>query len=207
MNTGLRYLCKTSGKKDPYLYKGSGVRWVNHIKKHKSYIITCIIGQYNTKEELVNAGLHYSQLYNVVQDQTWANLTEEKGDGGLVGAGQLGKRWKIKNTSNMRNTKTKTEAWYKGKEKTKGKNNYQFKGIIRTPWGDFETAIDAVNRGKELRQSGNNEVITDRSSLQKYLQSLDTMLNLEGRRTPKSWRGKTPRELGFDFIKDSDVKT
>lgn len=207
MSTGLKYLCKTSGKKDPYLYKGSGIRWINHIKKHKSYIITCIIGQYSTKEELVNAGLYYSRLYNVVQDYTWANLTEEKGDGGLIGTGQLGKHWKIKDTSNMRNTKTKTEAWYNGKEKTRGKNNYQFKGVIRTPWGDFETAIDAVNRGKELRKLGNNEVITDRSSLQKYLQSLDTMLNLEGRRTPKNWRGKTPRELGFDFIKDSNVKT
>jgi hypothetical protein len=206
MSTGLKYLCKTSGKTDPYLYKGSGVRWTNHIKKHNSYIITCIIGCYESKQELINAGLYYSHLYNVVQDKLWANLTEEKGDGGLIGTGQLGRRWKITDTSKMHNTKTKTEAWYKGKEKTKGKNNYQFKGIIRTPWGDFETGVDAVHKAKELRKLGNTEVITDRSSLQKYLQTLDTMLNLEGRRIPKNWRGKTPRELGFDFIKDTNVK-
>lgn len=206
MSTGLKYLCKTSGQKDPYLYKGSGVRWLNHIKKHKSYIITCILGQYQTKQELYEAGLYYSKLFNVVNDYNWANLTEEKGDGGLIGAGQLGKTWKIKDTSKMKGSKTKTAAWYAGKEKTAGRNNYQFKGQIKTPWGIFDTSLEAVTEGKKLRAQGNNEVITDGNTLRKYLQSLDTMLNLEGRRTPKSWRGKTPRELGFEILKDINVK-
>lgn len=207
MTTGLRYLCKTSGKKDPYLYKGSGVRWLNNIKKHNSRIITCIIGSYDTKEELQEAGIFYSQLYNVVEDYTWANLTEEKGDGGLIGTGQLGKHWKIKDTSKMSNEKTRTEAWYQGKKKTAGKNNYQFKGMIKTPWGVFESGKEAVAEGKVQRELGNIEVITDGNTLRKYLQTLDTMLHLEGRRTPKNWRGKTPRELGFDILKDEDVKT
>lgn len=202
MNTGLKYLCKTSGTKDPSIYKGSGVRWLNHIKKHNSYIITCIIGEYKTKEELKEAGLYYSKLFNVVESNDWANLTEEKGDGGLIGTGQLGKTWKVKNTSKMSNSKTKTQEWYEGKKKTKGKNNYQFKGLIKTPWGIFETAVDAVNNGKVQRDLGNKEVITDRATLQTYLQNLDKMLNLEGRRTPKNWRGKTPRELGFEIIKE-----
>ena len=206
MNTGLKYLCKTSGKKNPYLYTGSGVRWLNHIKKHRSYIITCIIGEYTTKEELQEAGIYYSELYNVVDDYTWANLTEEKGDGGLIGTGQLGKTWKIKNTSNMHGTKTKTDAWYEGKKKTAGKNNYQFKGQLKTPWGVFDSGIDAIAKGKILRAQGNSEVITDGNTLRKYLQSLDNMLNLQGRRTPKNWRGKTPRELGFEIIKDTNVK-
>jgi hypothetical protein len=207
MATGLRYLCKTSGKGDPYLYKGSGIRWTNHIRKHKSRIITCIIGTYETKEELIEAGLYYSQAYNIVKDHMWANLTEEKGDGGLIGTGQLGKHWKIKNTCNMCKKKTKTEEWYNGKKKTAGKNNYQFKGIIKTPWGLFESAVDAVIEGKIQRDLGNSSVISDRGTLRKYLQTLDIMLNLEGRRTPKEWRGKTPRELGFDIIKDKNVKT
>jgi hypothetical protein len=207
MTTGLRYLCKTSGKKDPYLYKGSGVRWLNNIKKHNSRIITCVIGSYNTKEELIEAGLFYSHLYNVVKDYTWANLTDEKGDGGLIGTGQLGKHWKIKDTSKMSKKKTKTEEWYRGKKKTAGKNNYQFKGMIKTPWGVFESGKEAVAEGKVQRDLGNTEVITDSNTLRKYLQTLDTMLNLEGRRTPKNWRGKTPRELGFDILKDEDVKT
>lgn len=206
MNTGLKYLCKTSGKKDPCLYTGSGVRWLNHIKKHNSYIITCIIGEYHTKEELKEAGLYYSKLYNVVESNDWANLTEEKGDGGLIGTGQLGKTWKVKDTSRMSNKKTKTEAWYEGKKKTAGKHNYQFKGQIKTPWGTFDSIVEATNEGKKLRSAGISEVITDRSTLKNYLQKLDIVLNSQGRRTPTMWRGKTPRELGFEILRNIDVK-
>lgn len=79
MTTGLKYLCKTSSKKkDPYLYNGSGTRWINHIKKYNSYIITCIIGSYETKEQLKEYGLYYSKLFNVVNSPDWANLTEVK---------------------------------------------------------------------------------------------------------------------------------
>ena len=206
MTTGLQYLCKTSSTvKDPYIYQGSGVRWLNHIRKHKSRIITCIIGTYNTKEELVQAGIYYSNLYNVVNDTNWANLTEEKGDGGLIGTGQLGKNWKIKDTSNMKKAKTQTEARLEVYRKSSGKNNYQFKGMIKTPWGIFETAEQACETAKLVRQNG-DYAISDRATLKKYLQNLDIMLNLEGRRTPKEWRGKTPRELGFDMLKDNNGK-
>lgn len=201
MVTGLMYLCKTNDKKNPYYYKGSGIRWVNHIKKHNSYIITCVIGEYQTKEELKSAGLYYSKLYNVVKDHNWANLIEEKGDGGLIGTGQLGKTWKIKDTSKMKNAKTKTDKWYEGRKKLSGKNNYQFKGLIKTPWGIFESITEASNKAKELREKGNNEVVSDRYTLRKYLQELDNLLHYEGRRTPKNWRGKTPREIGFEVIK------
>lgn len=204
MSTGLKYLCKSSGNKDPIKYKGSGIRWTNHIRKHNSYIITCILGIYNTKEELREAGLYYSKLYNVVEDYNWANLTEEKGDGGLIGNGQLGKTWKIKDTSKMKNRKTKTEAWHKAKEKISGKNNYQFTGFIQTPWGTYESLVAAATAAQKERDIGNNYVVSDWCTLKKYLHNLDIMLNKEGRRTPKDWRGKTPRELGFGIIKDKN---
>jgi hypothetical protein len=207
MTTGLQYLCKTSSiVKDPYAYKGSGVRWLNHIKKYNSRILTCIIGTYDSKEELVEAGIYYSNLYNVVKDPNWANLTEEKGDGGLIGTGQLGKRWKIKDTSNMKKAKTQTESRLEVYRKSSGKNNYQFKGMIKTPWGIFETAEQACKIAKLVREKNGDYTISDRATLKKYLQNLDTMLNLEGRRTPKEWRGKTPRALGFDILKDNDGK-
>lgn len=205
IKTGLKYLCKTSSK-NPYSYKGSGIRWLNHIKKHNSHIITCIIGVFASKQDLKEAGMYYSALYNVVNDYSWANLTEEKGDGGLIGTGQLGKTWKIKDTSKMKKPKTKTEAWYEGRKKIAGKNNYQYKGQIKTPWGMFDSVTAAVAEGKLQRKLGNNEVITDGGTISKYLQSLDDPLNLQGRRTPKNWRGKTPRELGFLITKDTNVK-
>jgi len=203
MNTGLMYLCKTSGKsKDPYMYKGSGVRWLNHIKKHKSYIVTCVIGRYESAEDLKKFGLYYSDLFDVVKSPNWANLTEEKGNGGFIGTGQLGKTWKISDTSKMKGPKTKTDAWFAGKKKTTGKNNYQFVGQIKTPWGIFDSKMAAMAKAVELKKAGETEVITDGSTLRKYLNYLDTMLHSEGRRTPKNWRGKTPRDLGFDILKD-----
>jgi hypothetical protein len=206
INTGLMYLCKTSSSGNPYLYNGSGMRWIKHIKKHQSFIVTCIIGSFETKDELQKAGLYYSKLYNVVDDPNWANLTEEKGDGGLIGTGQLGKRWKVKDTTKMKNQKTKTPAWYEARKKIAGKNNYQYKGQIKTPWGIFDTGSEAIKEAKNQRKLGNNKVISDGGTLRKYLQGLDNVLNSEGRRTPDSWRGKTPRELGFDILKDANVK-
>ena len=79
-------------------------------------------------------------------------------------------------------------------------------GLFIVGAGIFDTGLEAITEGKRLRELGNTEVITDGNTLRKYLQSLDNVLNLQGRRTPKNWRGKTPRELGFEIIKDTNVK-
>jgi hypothetical protein len=201
LHTGLMYLCKTSSTKiDPYTYQGSGHRWLNHVKKHKSHIITCIIGEYETKEELAAAGLYYSKLYDVVHNPNWANLTEEKGDGGLIGTGQLGKRWKIKDTSKMKGTKRITEAKLESWKKISAERNYQFKGWIVTPWGRFSSIKHAVLAARLLKQQDQTIIVlTDGTTVKKYINNLDVPLNKEGRRTPKFWRGKTPRELGFNL--------
>jgi hypothetical protein len=79
--TGLKYLCQTR-RKDPYLYPGSGKYWKLHLEKHGYDITTEVIGQYQTKEELREAGLHYSNQYKVTESGAWANLVVESGDGG-----------------------------------------------------------------------------------------------------------------------------
>ena len=73
--TGLKYLGKTI--RDPYLYSGSGVHWTNHIKKHGDDVTTVWAHLYTDKETLVTEALFFSKVYNIVQDSTWANLTEE----------------------------------------------------------------------------------------------------------------------------------
>jgi hypothetical protein len=80
---GLKYLCKCADNKDPIKYRGSGVYWRRALKKHNiSEIETTIIGHYPTAAELREAGIYYSEKYNVVRDKEWANLCEEIGDGG-----------------------------------------------------------------------------------------------------------------------------
>jgi len=78
--TGLKYLGQTS--RDPYVYKGSGLRWTNHIKKHGYDVDTLILLETTDKVALSEAGLYYSNLYNVVNDYNWANIVAESGTGG-----------------------------------------------------------------------------------------------------------------------------
>lgn len=78
--TNLKYLGYT--KQDPFKYKGSGIRWTNHIKKHGYDVTTDILFQSEIKNEVAVKGIEYSQLWNVVESTDWANLMIEQGDGG-----------------------------------------------------------------------------------------------------------------------------
>lgn len=78
--TGLKYLGKTT--QDPYTYKGSGKRWLNHLKKHGNDVTTEIVGQFTTIEELQQISIPLSEKFNIVDSNQWANLRPESGDGG-----------------------------------------------------------------------------------------------------------------------------
>ena len=78
--TGLKYLGQT--KQDPFKYRGSGKRWLNHIKKHGYDVDTEILLETSNKEELKETGIYYSNLWNIVQDNTWANIIIENASGG-----------------------------------------------------------------------------------------------------------------------------
>ena len=208
MATGLMYLCKTTAA-DPYKYNGSGTWWKRHIKQHNSWIVTCVIGEYGTAEDLTYWGLHYSTLFDVVNSPNWANLTEEKGSGGKIGDGQLGKTWKIKDTSLMSQAKKQLYATERGRvvrdnhrRSVSGYQNYQYAGTIVTPWGRFDSIKACIIRAKDIRSSNPAaKVISDVHTIKKYITNLDVPLDPTGRRTILEWRGKTPRSLGFDFIK------
>lgn len=78
--TKIKYLGKTI--QDPYTYKGSGKRWLNHLKKHGNDVTTEIIGQFTTVEELIKTSIPLSETLNIVDSKQWANLRPESGDGG-----------------------------------------------------------------------------------------------------------------------------
>ena len=79
--TGLKYLGQTSSS-DPYRYKGSGKRWVNHLRKHGADFTTHILLQTDDLSELRETGLFFSRLFSIVESDEWANLKLEEGDGG-----------------------------------------------------------------------------------------------------------------------------
>ena len=122
------------------------------------------------------------------------NMTKG-GDGGHIHS-QLGKKWNIKDTRNMKKPKTVTEKVLQGRKKISGGSNYQSKYDIYTPWGTFNTWLEASKSAKELKKSGNKLVIVNQKTLKQYCLQ-DIILNVEGRRTPAAWRGKSTKSLGF----------
>lgn len=87
--TGLKYLGYT-GKKDPYKYLGSGKYWQSHIRVHGTLITTEILHRCQSKADIKEHGLYYSELWNVVNardgdgKKIWANLKPESGNGGCI---------------------------------------------------------------------------------------------------------------------------
>ena len=85
--TGLKYFCKTSHLKDLYNYKGSGLRWKRHLKKHGKDITVGIMGFYTDYQRCRDAALKFSQENDIVNSDAWANLVLENGtDGALNGS-------------------------------------------------------------------------------------------------------------------------
>lgn len=76
--TGMKYFGKTT-KKDPYKYKGSGIYWKKHLKKHGFDIATEIVGTFVCEKECEKFALEYSEKHNIVDSEIWANLKEENG--------------------------------------------------------------------------------------------------------------------------------
>jgi len=92
--TGLRYLGKYTQRqgRTVYNYLGSGKRWRNHLNLHgfkAKDLQTIILLETSNKEELIEKGLYYSELYNVVESVEWANLKVEGGDGGSTTRGRV----------------------------------------------------------------------------------------------------------------------
>lgn len=79
--TGLKYFGFTTAK-DPHKYTGSGTYWKLHLNKHGYDYTTEIIKECQSKDELKEWGLYYSNLWDIVKSNDWANLKEEIGDGG-----------------------------------------------------------------------------------------------------------------------------
>lgn len=126
--TGLKYLGQTT--RDPFTYRGSGTYWQRHIKKHGYDVTTELISTFNTLDDLKVAGLFWSNHYNIVESNEWANLVNECGDGGFSGQ----------------------RPWNKGKscsKETKEKMSESHKGQIA--WNKGQTGVYSEKIKEKLR--------------------------------------------------------
>ena len=66
-------------------YRGSGLHWKRHIKKHGYDVTTVLLGAFSDKNKMKIQGKYYSRLWDVVENPVFLNLKEEDGEGGLFG--------------------------------------------------------------------------------------------------------------------------
>lgn len=81
--TGLKYLCQSS-RIDYINYTGSGSYWKKHLSKHGPDFSTIVLFETTNKDEIKQQGIYYSNKFNVVNSEEWANLVPEQGDGGYT---------------------------------------------------------------------------------------------------------------------------
>ena len=77
-DTGLKYFGKTA-KKNPYEYAGSGKYWLKHLKKHSNNVENVWVEYFTDKDNCVEFAEFFSQFYNIVNSDDWANLIVENG--------------------------------------------------------------------------------------------------------------------------------
>lgn len=82
--TGMRYFGKTV-REDIYEYAGSGTYWTRHINKHGiDHTVTDWVSDwFYDVEEIKDFALSFSELFDIVESDEWANKKPEDGlDGG-----------------------------------------------------------------------------------------------------------------------------
>jgi hypothetical protein len=109
--TGLKYLGKTSSK-NPSKYTGSGLYWKLHLKKYGHSHSTVIIKECDTIDEFRYWGEYYSNLWNIVESDDWANLKPEIGDGGSIKGINCGRQHTTETKKKISNSKKgKAAPW------------------------------------------------------------------------------------------------
>ena len=74
----MKYLCYHFGTKEScFKYKGSGVQWRKYISVHKNKVHTLILAEADTRDILRVDGLFYSNLWDIVHSNNFANLIVE----------------------------------------------------------------------------------------------------------------------------------
>jgi RNA polymerase sigma factor (sigma-70 family) len=131
-NTQIKLYIKTLGKlsylgittsDDAHEYKGSGVEWKKHIKKHGKHNIKTrilykeeMIGE-KSSEQFQQICLVYSAFYNIVESKSFVNMIPENGKPGRYRAKGKGKKtqedWEIKLKNKRSISETKNNEYNK----------------------------------------------------------------------------------------------
>jgi len=135
--TGFKYFGKTTRLQKIHSYKGSGIHWVRHLKKHGSDYTTELLGIWQNEERLIKFAHKFCEEHNVVESSNWANMVLEEGlQGASNGETNVAKRADVREKMRLNSAKN-----CKG---LLGKNHPSFKGWYITPLGRFASLNEAA---------------------------------------------------------------
>lgn len=134
--TGFKYFGKTTRLQKIHSYKGSGIHWVRHLKKHGSDYTTELLGIWQNEERLIRFARKFCEEHNVVKSSNWANMVLEEGlQGASNGETNVAKRADVREKMKLNSAKNCKGLF--------GENNPNFKGWYITPLGRFPSLKEA----------------------------------------------------------------
>ena len=182
--TGLQYLGYTSNN-DPHKYAGSGKYWRHHLKKHGYNYDTKILHRCISMSAIKAWGLFYSNLWDVVKSNKWANLKIEAGDGGAyIGFKHTEEsKKKISDSAKKRNipspkkgipisdiTKNKISNSLKGRQLSEDhKRHLSEVNLGKRHSAESKSKISAARLGKPRSQSVRDKISSTLSSKKKKI--------------------------------------
>ena len=136
--TGLKYFGKTTRLQKIHSYKGSGVHWVRHLKKHGPIYTTELLGIWQNQESLTKFSRKFSDENNIVKSLSWANMVLEEGlQGASNGETNVSKRADVQAKMSINSARNCKGLF--------GEKHPSFKGWYVTPLGRFATLKEAAN--------------------------------------------------------------
>jgi len=217
--TGLKYFGKTTG--NPNKYRGSGVYWLQHIKKHGYDVTTEVFGYYIDKDECVKAATFFSVTNNIVyavdehNKKIWANQINENGtDGGNTGRTNY-KPHTAEARQKMSLSRKGSVPWNKGKvgvqvSANKGKTlSEETKQKIRNAnLGKKQSAETIAKRSAKLKGAKRSEEFIKKITGRKHSQeSIEKMkLAQQGKIISEETKAKISATLKGRSIPDATKK-
>jgi hypothetical protein len=136
--TGLKYFGKTC--RDPFKYKGSGLFWKRHLKKHGNFVDTKIEGTFYDKTECEKFAINFSKENNIEKSDDWANLIVENG---LDGKPKGGKGYVYTEEQKKHASKSSILLWNKEGFRDK------MKSIHKAQWTDARKLEQSIRLKSE----------------------------------------------------------
>lgn len=144
--TGFKYFGKTTRLQKIHSYKGSGVHWVRHLKKHGADYTTELLGIWQNEDRLIKFARKFCEENNVVKSLDWANMVLEEGlQGATNGKTNVAKRLDVREKM-KKNSAMNCKGLF-------GENHPSFKGWYVTPLGRFSSLDKAAKTHNKTLQN------------------------------------------------------